>query len=190
MKVLRGILTETGRDPASFPIGKRVYLAIDRDRARAGKRLAEWFGAFYGRPALAERGLGVGDADDCVEGLRAVAAAGSGFPHAQPGVRRGGAARAHRGRSGAEALSAPLRAPPDHPPRRRWRCGTRGAIPMTARVRSPTTAVACTARWRRPWPEWISGPRGSTRAHPAGARDRGASPARRSVARRLRCSMR
>jgi probable F420-dependent oxidoreductase len=79
MKVLRGILAETGRDPASFPIGKRVYLAIDRDRARAGKRLAEWFGAFYGRPALAEEVSVWGDVDTCVEGLRAVAATGSGF---------------------------------------------------------------------------------------------------------------
>jgi probable F420-dependent oxidoreductase len=79
MKVLRGILAERGRDPASFPIGKRVYLAIDRDRARAGKRLAEWFGAFYGRPALAEEVSVWGDVDACVEGLRAVAAAGSGF---------------------------------------------------------------------------------------------------------------
>jgi len=79
MKVLRSILAERGRDPASFPIGKRVYLAIDRDRARAGKRLAEWFGAFYGRPALAEEVSVWGDVDTCVEGLRAVAAAGSGF---------------------------------------------------------------------------------------------------------------
>lgn len=79
MTVLRSILAERGRDPASFPIGKRVYLAIDRDRARAGKRLAEWFGAFYGRPALAEEVSVWGDVDACVEGLRAVAAAGSGF---------------------------------------------------------------------------------------------------------------
>ena len=79
MKVLRSILAERGRDPASFPIGKRVYLAIDRDRARAGKRLAEWFGAFYGRPALAEEVSVWGDVDTCVERLRAVAAAGSGF---------------------------------------------------------------------------------------------------------------
>jgi probable F420-dependent oxidoreductase len=79
MKVLRSILAERGRDPASFPICKRVYLAIDRDRARAGKRLAEWFGAFYGRPALAEEVSVWGDVDTCVEGLRAVAAAGSGF---------------------------------------------------------------------------------------------------------------
>jgi len=79
MKVLRGILAEAGRDPASFPIGKRVYLAIDRDRARAGKRLAEWFGAFYGRPTLAEEVSVWGDVDECVGGLRAVAAAGAGF---------------------------------------------------------------------------------------------------------------
>jgi probable F420-dependent oxidoreductase len=58
--------------------GLRAILA-DRDRARAGKRLAEWFGAFYGRPALAEEVSVWGDVDTCVEGLRAVAAAGAGF---------------------------------------------------------------------------------------------------------------
>jgi probable F420-dependent oxidoreductase len=79
MKVLRGILAESGRDPAAFPISKRVYLAIDRDRSRAGKRLAEWFGAFYGRPALAEEVSVWGDVDTCVEGLRAVVAAGAGL---------------------------------------------------------------------------------------------------------------
>lgn len=79
MKVLRAILAERGRDASAFPSGKRVYLAIDRDRARAGKRLAEWFGAFYGRPALAEEVSVWGDVDTCVEGLRAVAAAGAGF---------------------------------------------------------------------------------------------------------------
>ena len=79
MVVLRGILAERGRAPQSFPVGKRVYVAVDRDRARAGKRLAEWFGAFYGRPALAEEVSVWGDVDTCVEGLRAVAAAGAGF---------------------------------------------------------------------------------------------------------------
>jgi probable F420-dependent oxidoreductase len=79
MTVLRALLAERGRDASAFPIGKRVYLAIDRDRARAGKRLAEWFGAFYGRPALAEDVSVWGDVDTCVEGLRAVAAAGAGF---------------------------------------------------------------------------------------------------------------
>jgi probable F420-dependent oxidoreductase len=79
MAVLRGLLTAAGRAPASFPVGKRVYIALDRDRARAGKRLAEWFGAFYGRPELAEAVSVWGDAEACVEGLRAVVAAGAGF---------------------------------------------------------------------------------------------------------------
>jgi probable F420-dependent oxidoreductase len=79
MRVLQGLLAEAGRAPGSFPVGKRVYVAVDRDRARAGKRLAEWFGAFYGKPELAEQVSVWGDADACVEGLRAVIAAGAGF---------------------------------------------------------------------------------------------------------------
>lgn len=79
MTALRAIRAEAGRAPAPFPVGKRVYVALDRDRARAGKRLAEWFGAFYGRPELAEQVSVWGDADACVEGLRAVIAAGAGF---------------------------------------------------------------------------------------------------------------
>jgi probable F420-dependent oxidoreductase len=77
VKTLRAILVEHGR--GDFPIGKRVYLALDRDRARAGKRLAEWFGAFYGKPELAETVSVYGDVDACVAGLRAVVAAGARF---------------------------------------------------------------------------------------------------------------
>jgi probable F420-dependent oxidoreductase len=77
--VIRDLLAERGRAPASFPIGKRVYVAIDRDRTRASTRLAEWFGAFYGRPSLAEEVSVSGDADACVEGLRAVVDAGAGL---------------------------------------------------------------------------------------------------------------
>jgi hypothetical protein len=53
--LLRAMLADAGRDPASFPIGKRVYLAIDRDRGRAARRLAEWFGAFDGKLEMAEQ---------------------------------------------------------------------------------------------------------------------------------------
>ena len=45
VRVLRRLLDEAGRGAASFPVGKRVYVARDRDRARASTRLAEWFGA-------------------------------------------------------------------------------------------------------------------------------------------------
>jgi len=54
--LLRRLLQEAKRDPAAFPVAKRVYIAVDRDKARAGKRLTEWFGAFYGRPQMASRG--------------------------------------------------------------------------------------------------------------------------------------
>lgn len=77
VRVLRGLLAGAGR--ASFPIGKRVYIAVDEDRARAGKRLAEWFGAFYGRRELAEQVSVWGGPEACAEGLRAVIAAGAGF---------------------------------------------------------------------------------------------------------------
>lgn len=75
---LRAFLAE-GRDRPGFRIGKRVYIAIDRDRERAGRRLADWFGAFYGKPDLAAQVSVWGDVDTCVAGLRQVQEAGAEF---------------------------------------------------------------------------------------------------------------
>jgi alkanesulfonate monooxygenase SsuD/methylene tetrahydromethanopterin reductase-like flavin-dependent oxidoreductase (luciferase family) len=44
---LREYLEAEGRDPSSFPIGKRVYVAIDRPP----QEVSEWFRAVYG-PAV------------------------------------------------------------------------------------------------------------------------------------------
>lgn len=77
VRLLRSMLEAAGRDPATFPIGKRVYLAVDADRGRAAKRLGEWFGAFYGRPEMAEQVSVWGDAQACVDALQAVIAAGA-----------------------------------------------------------------------------------------------------------------
>lgn len=77
VKRLRGFLAEGGRDPEGFPVGKRVYIAIDRDRDRAARRLAEWFGAFYGRPELAAQVAVRGDVPECLEALSRVTAAGA-----------------------------------------------------------------------------------------------------------------
>src|SRR5947209_19585056 len=68
-----------GRDPARFPLGKRVYIAVARDRARAGRRLDEWFKAFYGRPELASEVSVWGEPQECVERLSEIVAAGVGF---------------------------------------------------------------------------------------------------------------
>lgn len=79
VKLLRQLLTEAKRDAAAFPVAKRVYIAVDRDKARAGKRLTEWFGAFYGRPQMAEEVSVWGPPDECVAGLKQVVAGGAGM---------------------------------------------------------------------------------------------------------------
>jgi probable F420-dependent oxidoreductase len=77
VRLLRGFLGEAGRGPGSCAVGKRVYVHVDPDRERTGRRLAEWFGAFYGRPQLAAQVAVWGPVDECVAGLQAVAAAGA-----------------------------------------------------------------------------------------------------------------
>lgn len=51
--ILRRALEEQDRDPATFTISKRLYLAIDDDRDRAEGRLREWFAHTYGTAGLA-----------------------------------------------------------------------------------------------------------------------------------------
>jgi probable F420-dependent oxidoreductase len=75
--LLRKLLTEAGRDPASIEIGKRVYVGVDRDRDRAGRRMAEYFGGFYGRAELAAEVSVWGSVDQVVAGLHDVTAAGA-----------------------------------------------------------------------------------------------------------------
>jgi alkanesulfonate monooxygenase SsuD/methylene tetrahydromethanopterin reductase-like flavin-dependent oxidoreductase (luciferase family) len=75
--VLVEALEAEGRDPADFPVAKRVYVAVDDDRERAGARLGEWFRAFYGGPELAERVAVFGPIDACVEQLAEVARGGA-----------------------------------------------------------------------------------------------------------------
>jgi probable F420-dependent oxidoreductase len=50
---LRRALEQAGRDPATFAISKRVYLAIDDDADRAERRLREWFAHNYGNEEMA-----------------------------------------------------------------------------------------------------------------------------------------
>src|SRR5262245_5471549 len=79
VKRLRELLADAGRDPDRLPVGKRVYIALDRDRDRARQRLQEWFGAFYGRPELATQVAVWGDVPECLEALARVTAAGAGL---------------------------------------------------------------------------------------------------------------
>src|SRR5262249_49457825 len=76
-RLAAGRCEEAGRDPATLDVAKRVYIAIDRDRDRALRRLTEWFGAFYGRPQLAVEVSVWGSTEECLDGLRAIMAGGA-----------------------------------------------------------------------------------------------------------------
>ncbi len=78
VKVVREALAEAGRPPESFPIAKRVYVAVDGDAGRARERVNAALAQLYGRRVEAIEAAAVaGTADDCVSELRQVAEAGA-----------------------------------------------------------------------------------------------------------------
>jgi probable F420-dependent oxidoreductase len=74
---IRRELDRQGRDPAGFPIGKRVYLAVDDDAARARQTVLEGLRRIYGRMPGIEDVPVSGTAADVVRGLREVRDAGA-----------------------------------------------------------------------------------------------------------------
>lgn len=74
---LRSLLDEAGRDPKTFPISKRVYIAVDDDRARAERRLREWFGARYRNADMAPRVAIYGSRAECIDKLRELVRSGA-----------------------------------------------------------------------------------------------------------------
>lgn len=81
---LRQFLEEQQRDPASLPISKRVYLAVDKDAGRAKRRLDEFFEARYpwmvqANPNFVADICAWGSPEQVAEGLRPVLEAGAGM---------------------------------------------------------------------------------------------------------------
>jgi probable F420-dependent oxidoreductase len=76
VQVAREELSRQGRDPASFRIAKRVYVHVDEDRGRARERMEAALTRHYGRGGLGPVAV-TGPPDECVAGLREVAAAGA-----------------------------------------------------------------------------------------------------------------
>ena len=70
-------LEEAGRNPKSFAISKRVYLAVDNDEKRAEGRLKEWFGNRYGNADMASQVSIWGSAAKVTEELAKVTEAGA-----------------------------------------------------------------------------------------------------------------
>jgi probable F420-dependent oxidoreductase len=75
--MLRDALDAEGRDPANYPVSKRVYVAIDDDADRAERRLTDWFGHHYGNAEMAPRVSIWGPADNCYEQIDAIIDAGA-----------------------------------------------------------------------------------------------------------------
>jgi probable F420-dependent oxidoreductase len=81
VQIVRGELDRHGRDPATFPIAKRVYIVVDDDPGRAHDRMAAALDRLYGYFGLGDMTpVSVfGAPDACARGLRDVAAAGAGL---------------------------------------------------------------------------------------------------------------
>jgi alkanesulfonate monooxygenase SsuD/methylene tetrahydromethanopterin reductase-like flavin-dependent oxidoreductase (luciferase family) len=78
VQVARNALAEAGRPTGTFPIAKRVYIAIDEDSERARVRMNAALEDIYGRrvPSI-EAAAVAGTAADCVRELHQVAEAGA-----------------------------------------------------------------------------------------------------------------
>jgi probable F420-dependent oxidoreductase len=74
---LRRFLEEAKRDPDEFTISKRVYIAIDDDRARAERRLRDWFGMRYKNAEMASRVSIWGNRAECIDKLGEIVRAGA-----------------------------------------------------------------------------------------------------------------
>lgn len=75
--IVRRELDEQQKDPAKFTIGKRVYLMVDDDAARARERVLDGLERIYGRMPGVQDVPVSGTPDDVVRGLREVIDAGA-----------------------------------------------------------------------------------------------------------------
>jgi alkanesulfonate monooxygenase SsuD/methylene tetrahydromethanopterin reductase-like flavin-dependent oxidoreductase (luciferase family) len=77
VKTTRRELAEQSKDPTQFSIGKRVYLMIDDDPAKARERVLAGLRRIYGTMPGIEAVPISGTANDVADGLREVIAAGA-----------------------------------------------------------------------------------------------------------------
>jgi probable F420-dependent oxidoreductase len=78
VKIVRAALGEAGKQPADFPIAKRVYIGIDDDAERVRDRMNASLAGMYGvRVPAIEAAAVTGTAADCVRQAGEVIAAGA-----------------------------------------------------------------------------------------------------------------
>jgi probable F420-dependent oxidoreductase len=76
VRVVREELSAQGRNPATFRIGKRVYVHVEDDAERGRRRLEDALTQHYGRSGWSEH-IFAGPPEACAAGIRAVADAGA-----------------------------------------------------------------------------------------------------------------
>jgi probable F420-dependent oxidoreductase len=75
--LVRGALDATGRDPATFTVAKRLYIAVSPDRERSLERMRRWSRVFYGDTTMADQAAVIGSLDSCTEKIREVGRSGA-----------------------------------------------------------------------------------------------------------------
>jgi probable F420-dependent oxidoreductase len=76
VRVVKEELNAQGRDPATFRIGKRVYVHVEDDATRGRRRLGDALTQHYGRGGWSEIGV-AGPPEACAAGIRDVADVGA-----------------------------------------------------------------------------------------------------------------
>ncbi len=80
VRLVRTALAEAGRDPANFPIAKRLYIGVDDKATRARDRMRAAIAHMYGRPVPdIEAAAVAGTPAECAEAVARTAAAGAGL---------------------------------------------------------------------------------------------------------------
>ena len=74
---IRDFLDQAKRDPATFHIAKRVYLAVDNDKARGERRIREWFAKRYKNADLGPKVSIWGSSAECTEKIQTLVDAGA-----------------------------------------------------------------------------------------------------------------
>jgi probable F420-dependent oxidoreductase len=95
VKVVRAALADSGRDPASFPVAKRLYIAVDDQAGRARERINAAMERIYGRrvPDIEAAAVAGSPLDCAAEVTRAIEAGAelvlftTMFDHAQQAAR-------------------------------------------------------------------------------------------------------
>jgi probable F420-dependent oxidoreductase len=77
VRAVMDALSEAGRDPGTFRVGKRVYIAIENTERRARDRLTPILDGMYDAPGLTDRVAVCGPPDACAERLGELVNAGA-----------------------------------------------------------------------------------------------------------------